>query len=208
MSKVIEAARPHLANVLLARGCLAVLVVSMSMSCERSKTPHWSTLVPTSPLPPPSSPIAGEYAVTFTADSSCDHLPPAIRERTYIAKISGYEHSRSLEGELSGSDFFFRYNTFSVIPRPGAAKFRLVVDSPWTDELPIFERLASGGYIAISGNADALIDKSNAFVPTTFKGSFSYCAKSTEPSRPDFPPTCSTPIECTSEKHGLTLTRR
>jgi len=197
-------------------GLLAALIVCTAAGCRGSETgPHWSTLVPTAPGSPTTasslqvSPLAGEYTLTLTADSSCVQLPPSTRARAYAAKISGYD-SRMLEGELTGSDFFLRYGTFYLIPRPGAAKFylfSLYAMNKWLEDQPIFERLASGGYIGISGVADALLDKPAA-VSAKFDGSFSYCAKATEPSDPDYPPSCAAPVECASAGHTLTLIRR
>jgi hypothetical protein len=153
----------------------------------------------------------GEYNVTFTADDSCTQLPPSIRTRTYTATI-GVNSARALKVELGGSNFFARYETFLLMAVPGGARFlvhSMYALDTWADEMPIFERLSSGGYVALSGRAEVPNQQSrwDTSVSVNFDGSFTYCPIATGPSS-DYGPSCSAPVACSSDKHRLTLTRR
>ncbi len=127
-----------------------------------------------------------------------------------MANVVGY--TRIFRGELSGSDFFFGYEHFFVAPIAVGGKFvmnSLYAMDKWGDEMPIFERLASGGYVAFNGAADVPIRKSDTSLSVNFAGSFSYCALATvHPTVADAAPSCPKSIDCQSRTHTLTVTRR
>jgi hypothetical protein len=78
----------------------------------------------------------------------------------------------------------------------------------WLEDQPIIERLPSGGYLAWMGTATTPVVRSTASVTAAFDGSVSYCATPREPDVTNYPPTCSAPIECKSDRHQLVLKRR
>jgi len=81
-------------------------------------------LAPTPPTPQPAPPtplvdLAGNYVVTFEADSSCEQLPRELRTRTYEARIGysgpGPDGTRHyFRADLSGARFE-SYARFFVI---------------------------------------------------------------------------------------------
>jgi hypothetical protein len=86
--------------------------------------------------------------------------------------------------------------------------FYLYALQAWTslEDYPIFERLASGGSLAISGVADVPFHASVPAESVTFEGVFTYCA--TPKDRTDEFPECAQPVACQSKNHMLGVVRR
>jgi hypothetical protein len=55
------------------------------------------------------------------------------------------------------------------------------------------------------GTAMAPLVSSTASIVATFDGSVSYCAVPREPTMTNYPPSCSTLVECKSDHHQLVL---
>lgn len=156
--------------------------------------------------------IEGLYAATFTAADGCDQLQPELRKRTYTANFNLAPRYRArFTSELSGADFYPGYSTlFGNIGNDMILFYVFSLDAFnwWLDDEPILEQLPAGAYLSLSGTATALVERPDALISATFAGSFAYCATAERAAVP-FPPSCSVAlIECRSEHHRLTLSRR
>ena len=193
-------------------GFVVALGVIALAACDWGQAPRPSPIptAPPGPTSPPPADFEGRFTLTFSADSSCGALPASYQTRTYTADIAGDIVGR-YKGTFSGPDFFSRYETFMVRSLPVGGKFTMhsvYAYDRWLDEVPVFERLPSGGYFALSGSADVPIRKSDTSVSAPFAGTFSYCARPTAAANADLPPSCAQPIDCQSTTHGLTVLRQ
>src|SRR5690349_7552301 len=138
------------------RGFIAVVSAITLAACQWAQEPRRSPLA-TSPTPVPTAPepadFEGQFTLTFSAASSCGEIPLPLRTRTYVAEIS--RHTTTVfKAELSGANFFPNYDAFQVAARPVGARLWLssvYAQDRWLDDEPVFERLASGGYLALTG---------------------------------------------------------
>ena len=156
--------------------------------------------------------IEGQYTITFTAAAECTQLPSALRSRTFTAAVSPVRPDRlNFTSTLTGANFQSGYNTFSAVVASDAARFLIYswdAFNWWGDDEPIIERPATGGYVAWMGTATTPVLNSTSSITAAFNGSVSYCAAPSEPTMTNYPPTCSAMVECKSDHHQLTLTRR
>ena len=156
--------------------------------------------------------IEGQYTITFTAAAECTQLPSAAQSRTFTAAVSPVRPDRlNFTSTLTGASFQSGYNTFSAVVASDAARFLIYswdAYNWWGDDEPIIERLATGGYVAWMGTATTPAVNSTSSITAAFNGSVSYCAAPSEPKTTNYPPTCSAILECKSDHHQLTLTRR
>jgi hypothetical protein len=202
---------------------LIVLGMTTLGGCQRAgEADETKMRWPTSPTPPSpmnavfaNADMEGGYTLTFTADSLCTDLPHSVRTRTYTAMLTRHSvdpsagEIRGFSAELSGADFYPNYGTFSVNSRrPAPADFYLYSQyamNRWLEEVPIFERLASGGFVALSGVAKVPFNRSVPAELAALEGTFTYCAT---PRAQTDPPACAEPVICTSKNHTLALARR
>jgi hypothetical protein len=161
----------------------------------------------------PSMLPSGDYWLTFTAADACTALPPRVRSRTYSSALNVWETmTGTFSARLGGADFFPDLRTISG--RNGDLVITFSVYSVeaavrWGDELPIYERLSATEYFSLVGNARAPLSGVTTSLTASFDGAMAYCARSTDPVAPGFPPQCAVPvIECRSDQHQLTVTRR
>ena len=195
------------------REIIAVISAIALSACQWAQEPRRSPLA-TSPTPVPTGPppadFEGQFTLTFRAANSCGDIPEIFRTRTYIAEIA--RHTTTVyKAALSGANFFPNYDAFMVTSRPVGARLSLssvyALDR-WLDDEPVFERLASGGYLALTGTADVPIRKDETSWSAAFSGTFSYCAVARPDPSPEFPPSCPRAIDCQSTAHDLAVTRR
>jgi hypothetical protein len=200
----------------MSRITIFVVLAAIALTgCQRSNGLN----LPTAPSAPrvaegplgPNADAEGAYVLTFTADGSCDQLPLSIRSRTYNATVtrSGIE---TFEAELSGASFYPNFGSLWISStNPWNSRFHVQSTyalNRWLDDIPLYERLAGGGYVALGGIADVPFDKSTPSGSVTFAGEFTYCATPTNPSSDIYPPACVKPVTCHSDKHKLTLVRK
>ena len=155
--------------------------------------------------------LGGASTVTFTAAAECTQLPSAVRTRTYSATGKPTTRPGHFTLELGAAYLYPAYDTFSGTAASDAVRFSVYSWQPfvwWLEDHPIFERLAGGTYIALSGTATAPVVQSNASIGVAFDGSFSYCSDARDPSGANFPPACAAAVECRSNHHQLLLSRR
>ena len=177
-------------------------------------TPRWGTrdegsiaLQSLTPLD-----IEGQYTITFAAAAACSQLPAAAQTRTYTAAISPTRPDRlNFTSTLTGAEFQRGYDTFFAGVASDAARLYIYswdAFNWWLEDQPIIERLPSGGYVAWMGTATTPVVNSTTSISATFDGSVTYCAVPREPEVTNYPPTCSAPVECKSDRHQLILKRR
>lgn len=121
--------------------------------------------------------IAGDYTLTFIADSACADLPSAAHARTYAATIAldsrpNTPVNTSFTVTVSGAPFLPRFNSFGI----GVAGDYLGFNLHGGHDPPLVEQLAPNAYLAFSGNAAATVGASGAAtISTTFRGWIEYC---------------------------------
>jgi hypothetical protein len=157
--------------------------------------------------------MAGNYTLTFIADSACAaDLPADTRTRSYAATLSanqspGRAVNTQFVATLTGGGELDRYyrNVFILV----AGDF---VDFDLSDNY-VEEEVGEGRYLAIGGVGGASIGQSNfATMSAPFKGGFDYCVPKTEPAggeRYSCAPEASLEhAQCYSNHHRVVLTRR
>jgi len=156
--------------------------------------------------------VAGDYTLTFTADSACaDQLPAEVRTRTYAATItplsSATQPANTLfMATLSGADLDTYYRMIAISVAGDYVDFDL------SDNV-ILEEVAPETYLMIGGIGAADGATSGAStISATFHGLMDYCV-TTEERDAGSVYTCvqSRAIahaQCSSKNHRLTLTRR
>lgn len=153
-------------------------------------------------LTPPAN-IAGEYAMTFIADSGCTDLPKELQRRTYTATVTP-DPSRQAWFALSagGASFLPTYQTFQVGVAGNYVVFNLDFDRPG-----LVEQIAPQGTLVYQGAGTATVPASSpSTITASFSGVISYCAASSAQSC--VAPDASGRVQCESANHQLILTRR
>jgi hypothetical protein len=157
---------------------------------------------------PPVS-IAGDYTLTFVADSACTDLPAEVRTRSYTATLTAssdlsYPPNTLFDVIVGGVPFFSGLDYFWIGVAGDYLAFNMEEgEGPW-----LVEEFASNTYVAIGGVAAATVGPAFSRITAPFAGSIEYCELQS-------PMTmyyrCDVPIaraRCTSKDHRLTLTRR
>ena len=195
---------------------LALATVVLA-NCQHSGPPTSPAGLPSpSPASQPAARVVveGAYTLTFIADETCVLLPRDVRSRTYTAAVTQdrpQDIGTFFTAQLGGASFYPQYDAFFIRREIGnVARFYLYsvfASRQWLDDIPVYERLASGGFVAISGIANVPFDTSGPSASVPFPGLFAYCASPTDPKDP-YPPDCSKPVVCESSTHTLALVRR
>lgn len=156
--------------------------------------------------------IAGDYTLTFVADSTCTDLPEGAGSRSYRATIGpgstpNIPAGSSFDLVLSGAPFYPGFNTFAV----GVAGRTLTFNLHGGHDAPVAEQLADNTYLAFSGGAVAEIGSPTlTTVSAPFAGWIQYCA-STLPLSGYYnclPARTTAFVHCESTGHRLILSRR
>ena len=158
--------------------------------------------------------IAGDYTLTFIADSACVNIPHELRTRSYAVTIGladlnlpGYPaHSdTSHKGTPVGSAFPDRLNNFYLNV---AGNYIAVSLGDHTDP-GITERVAPDTYFAFGGWAATSTETPVSTISTPFQGWIDYCVNPQMGDRYDCTPAPTvTRARCESAKHQLILARR
>jgi hypothetical protein len=166
--------------------------------------------------------IVGEYALTFVADSACADLPNDLRTRTYAATITPNPRAdgnslanSSVLVTLRGAGFLGDLNSFEI----GIAGDYLGFWLHGGHDPPIVEQLATGTYLAFSGNAATSVGSGMATISALLDGWIDYCVMKSamgsvyncgtsnftgEP----IPGLAVTRVHCESKNHRIVLTRQ
>lgn len=160
-------------------------------------------------VPAPPASIAGNYTLTFIADSVCD-LPDEVRTRTYAATITPESQSDRPANtlfSLTPSGAFLEYYGHVPISVAGeVVAFELRGEGP-----NLVEVIAPKTYLGFYGRAEASVGTTAVSrISTSFNGTIDYCVLSSEMGEYY---DCSasravTHAQCQSKNHRLILTRR
>jgi hypothetical protein len=175
----------------------------------------------------PSANIAGDYTLTFVADSTCDGtpsvsqtgIPEELRRHTYEASITAVSTpsippNTIFNVALSGASFVVQGNispTSSLVAHVAGDYVAFLLD-PYEFDGYVTERLAPATYLELTGSIAGSVSTSGASsVP--FDGTFAYCVKQSEVWQPWIGPFgCygNDPVyaSCHSKNHRVVLTRR
>ena len=135
-------------------------------------------------VPAPPVNMAGDYTLTFIADSACVGLPDDVRTRTYAATITPWS-STSFNVALSGASFLPSRDSFPI----GVAGDYLTF---WFADPAIVEQFAANTQIELYGSAGVSVGTSGvSTIAVSWDGEFEYSQ-----------------TECESKNHQLILTRR
>jgi len=161
-------------------------------------------------IAPPAN-IAGDYMLTFTADSSCTSLPDDARARTYAVTLAAAPDPLVPAGTLfsaviAGAPVVPGNDSFPV----GVAGNYVSLEV-WNGEGPgVVERLAPKTYVGLFGYAGTTVTSSDMPITAAFDGTIEYCVATTD-ATPAYGCT-SVPTDrrdqCESKNHRITLTRR
>ena len=155
-------------------------------------------------LAPPVN-MAGDYIVTFMADSACTTLPNEVRTRTYAATIplapNSVPANAYVSVPLSGASFYKYFNDLSMGVAGDYVGFWLEV---------LVEQIAPNTFLSFGGLAYASIGTSDrSTIAFPFDGEILYCVTKPEGRFEDcFQGVVAVRTPCTSKNHQLILTRR
>jgi len=161
-------------------------------------------------LSPPVD-IAGDYTLTFIADSACTDIPSELRTRTYAATIAPGSNSHSPAHTyfivtVSGASFLTDYGSFPIGVAGDFLAFELRGEGPY-----LVEQVAPNTYLGFDGRAEASVATARvSSIATPFQGFVDYCALPSPMGQYyDCRPGLATAhAECESKNHQLILTRR
>jgi hypothetical protein len=161
-------------------------------------------------LEPPVD-IAGDYTLTFIADSACTDIPSHLRTRTFTATIAPGSNSHSppntfFNATVSGATFLEHYGSFPVGVAGNLVAFDLRGEGPY-----LVEEVAPNTYVGFDGRSEATMGPGGAStISTSFQGRIDYCAlRAPMGQYYSCPPgLASARVECESIHHQLILTRR
>ena len=169
-------------------------------------------------LPPPEPPVdlAGDYALTFVADSGCTDLPSELRTRTYAATIVRAASPVSFVLTATGAHFLGGLTGFDI----GVAGHSLGLWLHGGHDPSLVEQLTPNTYLAFSGLATASAESSTSSpISAAFDGWIDYCVMpgpmgsgyncgTSNVTGEPIPGTAVTYAHCQSPNHRLILTRR
>ena len=184
----------------------ATQTVNRCANCANSSyRTYFDLALPVAPVS-----IAGEYTLTFQADSACTDLPIEVRTRRYTAIVTPDNSDASIpsntkfDAVLGGPSFLADYGGFRI----GVAGGYLALNLDGGEGPRLVEEFASNTYVAIGGFAAATVGPVFSTIAAPFDGSIEYCERRSPIG--SLPP-CDLPVaraRCTSKNHRLTLTRR
>jgi hypothetical protein len=155
--------------------------------------------------------IAGDYTVTFVADSVCAEFPSDVRTRTYMATIRPNpffppETKSFFLAVLSGASFDSYYRNIPISVTEDYIRFDM------SDNF-ILEEVSPDTYLTIGGVGGTSVSTSVvSTISAPFQGTFDYCETTAEPDEGNnyrcLPDQAVSHAQCSSQNHRLILTRR
>jgi hypothetical protein len=170
--------------------------------CKPNRWVHFVLNLVDSPVP-----LAGDYDLTFIADSTCANLPAELRTRRYDVTIAGSPagSDTSLKVTPKGPAFPDGLNYFSLNV---AGNYVAVFLGDHTDP-GVTERVAEHTYFAFGGWAAVSLEPPVATISTPFQGWIDSCVNPNMGQRYDCTPSAAvTRTRCDSARHQLILTRK
>lgn len=177
--------------------------------CDRCN-PQWWIHFYLEALTPPAS-IAGDYTLSFVADSACAGLPDEVRTRSYEATVTlvsrpGEPANSRFDVAVTGATLLDRYNSFTI----GVVGTYVKTDiGDWGHGAPgLVEQIAPNTYLTIGGGvATSVVEPST--IAGSFVGAFERCELTSEwGSRYSCDGGAVSHGRCSSQNHGFTLKRR
>jgi len=158
-------------------------------------------------LAPPVN-IAGDYTLTFIADSACTELPNELQTRTYAATVTpaASRPNTSFDVTVTGAPLLGDYTIFMI----GVFGDYLAFNLDWEGPV-LVEQVAPNTYLAFQGAAEASVATSGlSTISASFDGTIEYCVLTSEMGRfySCSPGQAVTYARCASKNHRLILTRR
>ena len=157
--------------------------------------------------------VAGDYTLTFIADSACADFPDQLRTRTYEATITPGSGTTIpaqlyLNGVVAGASFLERYNGFGVYVAGDYVAIPQLGDLHGDPGL--VERIDTNTYLAFEGSASALVEPAAATISMSLDGFIDYCVMTSAMGQRYScnPSQAVAHARCTSANHRLILTRR
>ena len=153
----------------------------------------------------PSISMAGDYVLTFVADSSCTMLPQEARTRTFTATIPVTSNATPANAYsnvvVGGANFFEDWNGLGFGVAGDYVAF-------WLETL--VEQPAPNTFLAFGGLAAASVTSDASPITLRFSGSIQHCVTKSETGRylECDQSQSATHAICNSENHRLILTRR
>lgn len=163
-------------------------------------------------LAPPVN-LAGNYTLTFIADSACAQLPAEVRTRSYQATVTLMPTTRHPAGtffELTVGGAPFLAN-FKTVPLHVAGDYFAVELGDFHGQPGLVEQLAETTYLAFSGSAPVSVGSSTlSSISVPFEGLIDYCVlPAAMGSRYScVPASAGARTDCQSTRHRLVLERR
>jgi hypothetical protein len=159
----------------------------------------------------PTVSLAGDYTLTFIADSACVDIPNEVRTRTYAATITATSNpslpaNSSFDVTLSDPPFLQHYDTFTIAVAGDYLAGYVGHDEPY-----LVEQVAPHTYLGFSGLAEASANTSAAStISASFDGVIDYCELKSEPgsSYRCTPDLAVARARCAAKNHQLILRRR
>jgi hypothetical protein len=153
--------------------------------------------------------IAGDYTVTFVADTTCADLPSEVRTRAYFAAIRPDPHfplqASHFRAQLSGASLDSYYNAIGISVTEDFIRFDM------SDNF-ILEDVSPDTYVTIGGVGETSVSTSASTISAPFQGTFDYCKTTAEPDEDNnyrcLPDLAIAHAQCSSKNHRLILTPR
>ena len=177
--------------------------------CDRCN-PQWWIHFYLEALAPPAR-IAGDYTLTFVADSACAGLPDDARTRTYEATVTltsrpGDPANSRFDVTLTGGTFVEHYNSFTI----GVVGDYIKTDIGDGHGAPgLVDQIAPHAYLTIGAEiATSVIDTST--IAGSFVGTFERCELPSEwgGTRYRCDGGAVSHARCFSQSHSFSLRRR
>ncbi len=178
---------------------------TLGPACDRCNPTRWIYFY-LEVLEPPVN-LAGNYTVTFNADTACVNLPDELRMRSYDATIRPDPGSRTSYGVImSGPAFSDKLGIFYLNV---AGSFVNISIGDHTDP-GVAERVAPNTFYAFGGGTTVTVTPPVQTITTPFEGWIDHCALK-EPPGERYKCSAANTVaftRCESKKHQLTLTRK
>jgi hypothetical protein len=180
-------------------------------ACDTCSKVYRSVYFVLAVLAPPVD-IAGDFTLTFSADSACTSIPSEFRTRTYTATITPLSHpdyppNTLFDVTISGAPIFAGYGSFTI----GVAGDFVALEFGGDGGPSLVEEVAPTTYLGFDGHALASAGSVRvSSIAAPFQGFVDYCALPSPMGqyydcRPGLAVGHS---ECESKNHRLILTRR
>jgi hypothetical protein len=155
--------------------------------------------------------VAGDYTVTFVADSTCADIPAELRSRTYAATMApagpvpGVPPDTSFHLTLNEGTFLDGYRSLSVGVAGDVIAMWFGGDGPF-----VVEQVDPHTYLGFDGAIEAVVTPPLRSITASFRGYVNYCALDA-PMGLSYNCPASRAVarsECESSNHQLIVTRR